>query len=73
MQENLEWSFSSVAVGIAVAVFAALGGILAQKFGFTIVFFLGGILTSTSLLYQIKIFKDLKEKVPRGTVRPVVK
>lgn len=71
LKENLEWSFKSVALGIAAAGAAALGGILAQRYGFQLIFFLGGLLTIISIVYELKIYKDLKEKVPRGTVRPI--
>lgn len=71
MQENIEWAFNSVAIGISVAGAAALGGILAEKFGFGIVFLIGGVLTLFGTLYEIKIYSDLKQKVPRGMVKPL--
>jgi MFS family permease len=71
LQENLEWSFKSVVIGVAMAGAAALGGFMAQRFGFNSVFVLGGILAVIGSIYEVKIFKDLKEKVPRGIVRPV--
>ncbi|OGN08065.1 MAG: hypothetical protein A3J46_01415 [Candidatus Yanofskybacteria bacterium RIFCSPHIGHO2_02_FULL_41_11] len=71
LHENIEWSFESVAIGIATASSAAIGGVLANKFGFQVVFVIAGILSFLSIFNQIKIFKDLKEKVKRGTVKPV--
>lgn len=71
MHENIEWSMDSVAIGIAGAVAAAVGGILATKFGFQFVFLLGGMLAIFGTTQQIKIFKDIKAKVSRGTVKPL--
>ena len=70
LQENVEWSMDSIAIGIGAAVSAALGGLLAEKFGFQFVFLLGGMLTIFGAVQQIKIFKDLKGKVSRGMVKP---
>ena len=71
MQENVEWSLDSIAIGIGAATSAALGGLLAQKFGFQFVFILGGLFAVVGAVYQIKIFRDLKGKVSQGTVRPL--
>ncbi len=71
MQENVEWSLDSIAIGIGAAASAALGGFLAQRFGFEFVFVLGGILAVFGATQQLKIFKDLKGKVAQGTVRPL--
>lgn len=70
MQENLEWSFESISIGIAGAGAAAIGGILADKFGFQFIFLIAGFLAIIGAFQQIKIFKDLKKKVPRGAVKP---
>jgi len=70
MRENVEWSMDSVAIGVGAAAFAAIGGILAQKFGFKFVFLLGGILAVIGASQQIRIFRDLKEKVSQGEVMP---
>ncbi|OGN26883.1 MAG: hypothetical protein A3B17_01760 [Candidatus Yanofskybacteria bacterium RIFCSPLOWO2_01_FULL_45_72] len=69
--ESIEWSLDSVAIGIAASSAAALGGILASKFGFHRVFLFGGILAICGTLLQIKIFKDLKGKVAQGAVKPL--
>ena len=71
LNENVEWSLDSIAIGIGAAVSASLGGLLAQKFGFQFVFLLGGILAVFGAIQQIKIFKDLKGKVSQGMVRPL--
>lgn len=70
MHENIEWSLESVSIGIAGAGAAAIGGILAQRFGFNFVFLAGGLFAIFGAINQIKIFKDLKEKVSRGEVKP---
>lgn len=71
MQENVEWSMDSIAIGIGAASAAAVGGILAQKFGFQFVFIVGGILAVFGGIQQFKIFRDLKGKVARGSVKPL--
>jgi MFS family permease len=47
LQENVEWSMDSIAIGTSGALAAALGGILAGKFGFYFVFLIGGVLQNT--------------------------
>ncbi len=69
-QENLEWSFESVGIGIATAGAAAVGGIIAEKFGFKTVFMLGGIFAIFGGIEQLKIFNDLRAKVKQGQVKP---
>lgn len=71
LKENVEWSMDSIAIGIGAAVSAALGGLLAERFGFQFVFLLGGMLAIFGAFQQIKIFRDLKGKVSQGTVRPL--
>ncbi len=71
MQENVEWSLDSIAIGVGAAVAAAAGGLLADKFGFNFVFLLGGMFAVFGAVQQVKIFKDLKGKVSQGTVRPL--
>ena len=70
LNESFEWSLDSVAIGIAGAGAAAIGGILAQRIGFNFVFVIGGIFAIFGGLNQIKIYKDLKKKVGRGQVIP---
>lgn len=71
MQENVEWSMDSIAIGVGAAASAAIGGVLAQKFGFQFVFLAGGILAVFGGFQQLRIFHDLKGKVSRGTVKPL--
>lgn len=70
LHENVEWSLDSIAIGIGAASSAALGGILAEKFGFNFVFLLGGMLAIFGATQQIRIFSDIKKKVSRGEVKP---
>lgn len=68
--ESFDWSVDSALFGVAGATFAAVGGILAERVGFASVFILGGILACMGAVVQLLIFRDLKEKVRRGTTRP---
>ena len=70
LHENIEWSFESVAIGIAAAASAAIGGIMANRFGFQTVFIIAGTLSFISIFNQLKIFNDLKAKVKQGVVKP---
>ena len=70
LHENIEWSFESVAIGVATAGSAAVGGILANRIGFDAVFIVAGILAVFGIFQQIKIYKDLKAKVGHGQVKP---
>lgn len=69
-QENIEWSFESVGIGIAAGGAAAIGGVIAEKFGFKFVFLTGALLILFGAIEQLKIFADLKRKVPQGMVKP---
>jgi MFS family permease len=70
LQENVEWSFDSVAIGISGAGAAALSGIIVDNLGFEYAFVLGGLLAILGASLQIKIFKDLHGFVGRHEVRP---
>lgn len=71
LKENIEWSMDSISIGIGAAAAAAVGGILATRFGFYFVFLLGGIFAVSSIFVQVKIYKDLKAKVGHGQVKPL--
>ena len=60
----------SISIGIAAAGAAAIGGILAEKFGFHFVFVIGGMLAILGGAMQLKIFNYIRRKVPHGQVRP---
>lgn len=70
MHENTEWALESVSIGLGAASAAALGGILAEKFGFTAVFVIAGVMATIGAITLIKIYSDLREKVGRGEVVP---
>ena len=70
-KENVEWSMDSIAIGISGASAAALGGFLAQRFSFDMVFVIGGIVAITGVSQQIRIFRDLKNNVDSGDVKPL--
>ena len=70
MHESTDWAVESVSIGIGAASAAALGGILAEKFGFQIVFLAAGVLAIAGAITLIKIYSDLREKVGRGQVLP---
>lgn len=67
---SFEWSLDSTSIGIAAAAAAAVGGVLADKFGFSFVFFAGGCLAVFGGAMQILIYNHLKRRVPRGQVKP---
>lgn len=69
-EENFEWSLKSISIGLAIAGAAAVGGLMAQRFGFDIVFILGGFVALIGAFIQMKIYKGLKGRVPRGQVHP---
>ncbi len=70
-QENVEWSLDSVGIGISGASAAAAGGIMAHTLGFSAVFIFAGVLAIVGGIVQMRIFKDLKAKVPPGAVKPL--
>lgn len=69
-QESVEWAYESIAIGIATGGAAAIGGLLAEKFGFHFVFLAGGLIAIIGAIEQLKIFGDLKAKVKQGMVMP---
>ena len=69
-QENIEWSFESVAIGISGAGAAALSGILVSAYGFNAVFILGAFIAFIGMLMQIRIYQDLMGHVPQRQVKP---
>lgn len=55
-----EWSLEDIGVGVATAISAYLGSILADRFGFQIVFILLAILGYAGTLFLIPIYKEAK-------------
>ena len=70
MHESTDWAVESVSIGIGAASAAALGGVLAQKFGFDVVFLAAGMVAIAGAVTLIKIYSELREKVGRGQVFP---
>lgn len=70
MQESTDWAVESVSIGIGAASAAALGGIIAEKFGFQAVFLTAGIVAVSGAIVLTKIYRSLMYKVPRGQVMP---
>ena len=68
MHESTDWAVESVSIGIGAASAAALGGILAEKFGFQVVFAVAGVVAIAGAVTLIKIYSELREKVGRGQV-----
>ncbi|MBU1117814.1 MFS transporter [Patescibacteria group bacterium] len=61
-QEGLEWSLYYTATDLGAALAAGLGGLLAQKLGFTTLFFLVGIMSGIGTIFLVGIVSSLKKK-----------
>lgn len=70
MQESFEWTLDSVSLGIGAAAAAAGGGWLAQHFGFSFVFIVGGIFAIIGGIMQVRIYSGIRSRVPQGQVKP---
>ncbi|TSC90294.1 MAG: hypothetical protein G01um10142_434 [Parcubacteria group bacterium Gr01-1014_2] len=70
MHESTDWAVESVSIGIGAASAAALGGIIAEKLGFEVVFIVAGIVAMAGAATLIKIYSGLRIKVGRGQVLP---
>lgn len=71
MKENVEWSMDSISVGAGAAIAAALGGIIATRFGFQAVFIIAGFLAIFGAIQQLLIFRDAKAHTKMVDVKPV--
>ena len=70
MHESTDWAVESVSIGVGAAAAAALGGILADKFGFDFVFAAAGFVAIAGAIVLTRIYSGLMEKVGRGQVYP---
>ena len=70
MHESTDWAVESVSIGIGAASAAALGGIIAEKFGFEMVFIVAGLVAMAGAVTLIRIYSGLRIKVGRGQVLP---
>jgi len=68
-KEAFEWSTRSTFIGIGAGISGALGGIIAGKFGFDILFIGVGIFALASAILPLLIYKDV---FPRDRVFPRV-
>ncbi len=66
-REGFEWSAYNTAISIGAGVTGMFGGLFADKFGFTVLFILMGVLNlvGTLLLFLIKSGLILKHNLPR--------
>jgi MFS family permease len=78
--EGLEWSASDTSIAFGQAIAAAVGGLLAEKYGFPPIFLLISALSLIGAIFLIFIFRDLKSQkivIPRGSsedfIRPLRK
>jgi MFS family permease len=60
-KEGTEWTLENVSVGLAAAGTAAVGGVLAQNFGFHNLFLIVGILSLLGLIIQISLYSTVIE------------
>lgn len=60
-KEGTEWTLENVGVGLAAATTAAVGGVLAQRFGFHNLFLIVGILSLLGLVIQISLYSTVIE------------
>lgn len=68
---SFEWSLQSVfSVGVATSAAAALGGYVAETFGFRILFFAAGILAISSSLLLFGLKKHLLPLAPKEKIIP---
>jgi MFS family permease len=59
-EESFEWGINAVALTGGQAVTAAVGGVLASRFGFDIMFIAAGLFIFLSSLMLIVLYKNLK-------------
>jgi len=59
--ESFEWGLNAVSVSLGQAATAALGGLLAEKYGFKLVFILVGVFTLIGSLIPFIIYKNISQ------------
>jgi DHA1 family quinolone resistance protein-like MFS transporter len=62
-KQGFEWSIYSGLVGIGAAISASVGSVLADKFGFSIVFILTGILSVAGMLILLGLERNNLKKI----------
>ena len=58
-EEGTEWSLENVSVALAAAGAAAIGGLLAQNFGFHNLFLIVGILSLIGMIIQVSLYSTV--------------
>jgi len=60
-KEGTEWTLENVSIGLVSAGAAALGGVMAERFGFHNLFIVVGILSLVGLIVQISLYSTVIE------------
>ncbi|KKW45176.1 MAG: hypothetical protein UY96_C0030G0005 [Parcubacteria group bacterium GW2011_GWB1_56_8] len=68
---SFDWALDSTAVGVSAGASGFLGGVIAQNFGFSVVFILGGLFTAVSALVLLAV-PDLVLPPPKAS-EPVIR
>ena len=68
-EEAFEWGLKSTFLGLGIGTAGALGGILAARFGFSIIFILASLLSFTSSFLLLLINKDV---IPKDQTLPKI-
>lgn len=66
-KEGTEWTLENVGIGLVSAGAAALGGIMAERFGFQNLFLIVGILSLVGLIVQISLYSTVIELDHQGS------
>lgn len=61
-QESFDWSFNLSLVGLGVALAGFLGGVIADKFGFPILFIMASLLSFLGILFLSLVYKQIKHQ-----------
>lgn len=60
LRENFEWSINLSLVGFGLALAGFLGGFIADKFGFPVLFIIAGFLSFLGIAFLFLIYKHIK-------------
>lgn len=62
-REGVEWSIYNTLIALGSSLTAAIGGLMAEKWGYKVVFLTVGFVSIFGTIYILKIAKDLKIKL----------